>query len=162
MSSARESQPSPHGRSSSPRPTENGKGRSAPGAEELAEVDLDAVFHALAHPVRRQLLDLLRADPGCNVNDACRPFDLSRIAVMKHLRVLEDAGLVVSRKSGRSRELFFNLVPIQQVYERWTTEYSSTWAKRLLDLKRRVEGAVPADGGQPGPSLSKTHTEEAK
>jgi DNA-binding transcriptional ArsR family regulator len=143
------------------------KGRGAPGVE-LAEADLDAVFHALAHPVRRQLLDLLRANPGCNVNDACRPFDLSRIAVMKHLRVLEDAGLVVSRKSGRSRELFFNLVPIQQVYERWTTEYSSTWAKRLLDLKRRVDGAVPAGGGHSElsehsrPSLSETHTEEAK
>jgi DNA-binding transcriptional ArsR family regulator len=137
------------------------KGRSAPGAE-LGDADLDAVFHALAHPVRRQLLDLLRASPGCNVNDACRPFDLSRIAVMKHLRVLEDAGLVISRKSGRSRELYFNLVPIQQVYERWTTEYSSTWAKRLLDLKRRVEGAVPADDGQRGPSPSKTDTEEAK
>ena len=105
------------------------------------------MFHALAHPVRRQLLDLVRARPGCNVNDACRPFALSRIAVMKHLRVLEEAGLLVSRKSGRSRELYFNVVPIQQVYERWTDEYSALWARRLLDLKRQIEGESATGSG---------------
>jgi DNA-binding transcriptional ArsR family regulator len=116
-------------------------GDRAPG-----DAGLDAVFHALAHPVRRQLLDLVRAHPGCNVNDACRPFALSRIAVMKHLRVLEQAGLLVTRKSGRSRELYFNVVPIQQVYDRWTDEYSALWARRLLDLKSRVEGDSAAGG----------------
>jgi DNA-binding transcriptional ArsR family regulator len=58
---------------------------------------------------------------------------------MKHLRVLEDAGLVISKREGRSRRLYFNAVPIQMIYDRWTTEYSSLWARRLTDLKYRVE-----------------------
>jgi DNA-binding transcriptional ArsR family regulator len=144
------------------------KARQAPREERRTlddsrtdESDLDAVFHALAHPVRRRLLDLVREHPGSNVNDVCRPFALSRIAVMKHLRALEAARLLVSRKSGRSRELYFNAVPIQQIYDRWTDEYSALWAKRLLDLKRRVESvagvseesgeasATDASGGKP-------------
>jgi DNA-binding transcriptional ArsR family regulator len=123
-----------------------------PGAVAAEDSASDAVFRALAHPVRRRLLDLVRAAPGCNVNDVCQPFALSRIAVMKHLRVLEDAGLLLSRKSGRNRELFFNVVPIQQVYDRWTTEYGALWARRLLDLKRRVETApTAADRGDAAP-----------
>ena len=124
------------------------------------ESDLDAVFHALAHPVRRRLLDLVREHPGSNVNDVCRPFALSRIAVMKHLRALEAARLLVSRKCGRSRELYFNAVPIQQIYDRWTDEYSALWAKRLLDLKRRVE-SVAGDKEQVGEAAA-TSTSEGK
>lgn len=120
------------------------------------------MFHALAHAVRRQLLDLIRARPGCNVNDACAPFPVSRIAVMKHLRVLEEAGLLISRKAGRSRELYFNVVPIQQVYERWTEEYSSLWARRLLDLKRQIEGEAATGVGAEPPSASTEKTEEGR
>lgn len=127
----------------------------SPGVVAGDDSALDAVFRALAHPVRRQLLDLVRAAPGCNVNDVCRPFALSRIAVMKHLRVLEDAGLLLSRKSGRNRELFFNVVPIQQVYDRWSSEYGALWAKRLLDLKRRVE-AIAAPGETAGGDAAPT------
>ena len=104
-----------------------------------SDLDQDDVFHALANATRRQILDILRDRPGANVNQVCAYFDTSRIAVMKHLAVLEDAALVVSRKDGRSRRLYFNPVPIQVIYDRWTTEYSALWSRRLTDLKYRVE-----------------------
>jgi predicted transcriptional regulator len=100
---------------------------------------MDAVFQALASGHRRKIVDLVKSMPGCSVNDVCKYFDMSRIAVMKHLRVLEDAGLLVSRKPGRTRELFFNAVPIQMIYDRWTTEYSQFWASQVTDLKFRLE-----------------------
>jgi DNA-binding transcriptional ArsR family regulator len=104
-----------------------------------ANLDQDHVFMALAHPVRRQILDLLKASPGSTVADVCAHFEISRIAVMKHLKVLERADLVLSEKVGRSRHLHFNVVPIQIIYDRWTTEFSALWARRLTDLKYRVE-----------------------
>ncbi len=101
--------------------------------------DMDAVFHALASSHRRKVLDVLKAMPGCNVNDVCKYFDMTRIAVMKHLKVLEEANLVISEKSGRSRELYFNAATIQLIYDRWTTEYSKFWASHLTDIKFKAE-----------------------
>ena len=101
---------------------------------------MDGTFQALSHATRRRILDLLRREPGSSVGELAEHFEGSRIGIMKHLKVLEAASLVVSQKNGRRRELFFNVVPIQQIYERWTDEYSALWAHRLLDLKRRVEG----------------------
>ena len=66
-------------------------------------------------------------------------FEFSRIAVMKHLATLEAAGLVLSEKKGRTRHLYFNPIPIQQIYDRWTDQYSSFWAERLSDIRARVE-----------------------
>lgn len=100
---------------------------------------LDHVFQALAHPVRRRIMDIVKADPGCSVNDVAAAFEMSRIGVMKHLRKLEEAGLIHSEKSGRVRRLYFNVVPIQLVYDRWTHEYSAWWAGRLADIKYAVE-----------------------
>jgi DNA-binding transcriptional ArsR family regulator len=100
---------------------------------------MDAVFQALASTTRREILDIVKADPGCSVVEVCRHFDVSRIAVMKHLRVLEQANLLVSEKAGRVRRLYFNAVPIRQIHERWTTEYSAEWAGRLTEFKRAVE-----------------------
>ena len=100
---------------------------------------LDRVFHALAHAGRRRMLDIVKNQPGCSVNDVCKYFETSRIAVMKHLKVLEAADLIVSRKPGRTRELYLNAVPIQMIHERWTTEYSALWAGRMTSLKYRVE-----------------------
>ena len=100
---------------------------------------MDLVFQALASPHRRKILDLLKTMPGCSVNDVCKYFDMSRIAVMKHLRVLESADLIISKKSGRTRELFFNVVPIQLIYERWTTDYSQFWASHVTDIKFKAE-----------------------
>lgn len=100
---------------------------------------MDSVFHALASATRRQMLDIVKDRPGCGVVDVCRYFDVSRIAVLKHLNVLEQAQLIVSEKQGRVRRLYFNAAPIQLIYERWTTDYSSEWAGRLTAFKRSVE-----------------------
>ena len=105
---------------------------------------MDAVFKGLASTVRRRILDILKDQPGGSVADVASHFDMSRIAVMKHLRVLEDAELVISQKEGRTRRLYFNPVPIQMVYDRWTTEYSSLWASRLTQIKYRVENKEPS------------------
>ena len=96
---------------------------------------MDAVFRALAHATRRQILELAKGMPGCSVKDVCQHFRVSRIAVMKHLQALENAGLIVSRKSGRTRKLYFNAVPIQMIYDRWTTDYSALWASHVADIK---------------------------
>jgi DNA-binding transcriptional ArsR family regulator len=107
----------------------------------MEDDQLDHVFAALASPMRRRILDVLKADPGCSVNAVAEHFEISRIAVMKHIDVLVAAGLVVSAKEGRTRVLHFNPVPIQEIHERWTTEFSRYWAARLTQLKYRVEAA---------------------
>lgn len=105
---------------------------------------MDAVFAALAHGTRREILDIVRADSGCSVTEVSAHFDVSRIAVMKHLNVLEAAGLLISEREGRTRRLYFNAIPIQLIYDRWTTEYSAIWASKLTRLKYAVEEAIPA------------------
>ena len=100
---------------------------------------MNDLFHALASEPRREMLDIIRDRPGCSVVDVCRYFDVSRIAVMKHLNVLEQANLVISEKVGRTRQLYFNAAPIQMIYERWTNDYSALWAGRLTEFKRQVE-----------------------
>lgn len=118
---------------------------------------LDAVFFALASEPRRRVLDVLKAEPGCNVNRVAEHFDgeMTRFAVMKHLAVLEAAGLVIGQREGRDKRLWFNIVPIQWIHERWTSEYSAYWAARLTRLKRNAEGALvlplaPSKGGRRG------------
>lgn len=101
---------------------------------------MDKVFQALSKAPRRAILDIVRDEPGCSVGHVCKYFDVSRIAVMKHLRILEEAGLLISEKEGRTRRLYFNTAPIQMVYERWNSEYSSLWASQLTEFKRQVEG----------------------
>jgi len=108
---------------------------------------MDAVFQALAHEGRRRILDILKERPGCSVGDVCAQFEMSRIAVMKNIRVLEDARLIASEKRGRTRRLFMNAVPIRMIYERWLTEYSALWAERLTRIKYRVEGEAAAGKG---------------
>lgn len=100
---------------------------------------MDAVFHALAHGDRRRVLDIVKQDPGCCVSDVAARFDSSRIAVMKHIGVLETARLLISEKVGRQRRLYFNAVPIQLIHERWTTEFSAHWANRLTRMKYAIE-----------------------
>jgi predicted transcriptional regulator len=102
---------------------------------------MDKVFQALASSVRREMLDIVRDRPGCSVSEVCRHFDVSRIAVMKHLTVLEQAGLLISEKSGRTRSLYFNTVPIQMIHDRWSTEFSALWAGKLTAFKYRLEEA---------------------
>jgi DNA-binding transcriptional ArsR family regulator len=101
--------------------------------------DLDAVFAALAHRDRRRILDLVRNNPGCRVEDLCPHFTTSRVAILKHLKVISRADLIVSHKVGRERRLYFNVVPIQIIYDRWATEFSALWAGPIAQLKYRVE-----------------------
>jgi DNA-binding transcriptional ArsR family regulator len=110
----------------------------------MSSDSMNSVFEALASPVRRKILDVVKNHPGETVGFVCGYFEISRIAVMKHLRVLERADLVVSRKAGRTRQLFFNAVPIQMIYDRWTTEFSAIWAGGLTRVKYRIESARSA------------------
>ena len=114
----------------------------------MRDEQVDRVFAALAHQSRRRMLDLLMAAPGIGVGALATHFDMSRIAVMKHLRVLEEAELVLSKKQGRTRHLFLNPVPIQLVYDRWTTQYSAFFAARMADIKTRVERRAQSEGGK--------------
>lgn len=105
----------------------------------LHDSDMDAIFQALAHESRRRMLDLVKESPGIIVGTLASNFDVSRIAVMKHLRVLDEAGLIVSEKAGRTRRLYFNAVPIQLIHDRWMTDYSAYWSGNLTRLKYAAE-----------------------
>ena len=111
----------------------------------MIDDELNIVFHALASESRRYMLDNINDSPGITVGELAQAFDVSRIAVMKHLRVLEQANLIISRKDGRVRKLYFNTVPIQQVYERWTNEYSAMWSNKLTQIKIAAEKRAAGD-----------------
>ena len=101
----------------------------------------DAVFRALADPTRREVLDLLFARDGQTVGEVCAAFDdrMSRFGVMKHLAVLTEAELVVTAKEGRSKRLFLNPVPIEQVANRWISKYAARFTSALVELQEHVE-----------------------
>ena len=101
--------------------------------------DDDAVFKALADPSRRLLLDLLFERDGRTLGELEEEFAMSRFGVMKHVRVLEEAGLVVTRKDGRSTRHFLNPVPIQLVADRWVDKYRAERLTALVDLKTALE-----------------------
>jgi DNA-binding transcriptional ArsR family regulator len=101
--------------------------------------DDDLVFKALANPVRRFLLDLLFARDGRALVELEAELEMSRIGVMKHLRVLEDADLVVTRRSGREKLHFLNPVPIQLIHDRWIDKYRARRTSALADLKTQLE-----------------------
>jgi DNA-binding transcriptional ArsR family regulator len=100
---------------------------------------VDEVFKALADPTRRELLDELRRDDGQSLQALESRFDMTRFGVMKHLKVLEEAGLVTTRKEGRQKFHFLNPVPIQLIHERWVSKYAEPWAATLTGLKERLE-----------------------
>ena len=93
--------------------------------------DLEAVWKALANPLRRMMLDVLRDGPATTGTLAKHFPDLTRFAVMQHLRVLEDAELVIPRREGRKRFNYLNPVPIQAVYDRWVVRYMRPWTGAL-------------------------------
>ena len=97
------------------------------------------MFRALADPTRRALLDELYRDDGQTLSALEARFDITRFGVMKHLKVLEEAGLVVSRKQGREKLHFLNPVPIRLVHDRWVSKYSEPWVAGLSDLKTELE-----------------------
>jgi DNA-binding transcriptional ArsR family regulator len=103
-------------------------------------VDDDArVFKALADPTRRVLLDRLFERDGRTLTELVSDLAMTRFGVMKHLRVLEEAGLVVSRRSGREKLHFLNPVPIRLIHDRWIDKYTEGPASMLADLKTRLE-----------------------
>jgi DNA-binding transcriptional ArsR family regulator len=104
-----------------------------------AVTDDDRVFKALADPTRRFLLDLLFAREGQTLTELESAVEMSRYGVMKHLKVLEEADLVVARRSGREKLHFLNAVPIRQVHDRWIDKYTERHVSALVHLKQQLE-----------------------
>jgi DNA-binding transcriptional ArsR family regulator len=100
---------------------------------------MDAVFRALADPTRRQLLDDLFEEDGQTLSALEQRVEMTRFGVMKHLKVLEEAGLVVVRRRGREKLHFLNPVPIRLIHDRWVSKYAEPWAAGLSELKQRLE-----------------------
>jgi len=100
---------------------------------------VDAVFRALASPARRSLLDELFREDGQTLSALEARLPMTRFGVMKHLRQLEEAGLVVTRRRGREKLHFLNPVPIRLVHDRWVSKYAEPWAAALSGLKNRLE-----------------------
>ncbi len=103
---------------------------------------MDEVFRALADPTRRSLLDELFREDGQTLSALERRLPMTRFGVMKHLRVLEAAGLVVTRRRGREKLHFLNAVPIRLVHDRWVSKYAEPWAATLSNLKHGLEGTT--------------------
>ena len=101
--------------------------------------DMDAVWKALANPVRRRILDLLKERPRTTGELAEAFPTLSRFAVMQHLKVLEEGDLVLPRKEGRKRFNHLNPVPVQQLYDRWVHRFMQPWTEALVGLKQELE-----------------------
>ncbi len=97
------------------------------------------MFKALADPTRRSLLDELFERDGQSLSELEQRLPMTRFGVMKHLRVLEEAGLVVTRKRGREKLHFLNPVPIRLVHDRWVSKYAEPWVAALSELKNRLE-----------------------
>ncbi len=100
---------------------------------------MDTVFKALADPTRRDLLDALFAEDGQTLTSLEERVPMTRFGVMKHLRVLEEAGLVVTRKRGREKLHYLNPVPIRLIQDRWVSKYAEPWAAGLSELKTDLE-----------------------
>jgi uncharacterized protein YndB with AHSA1/START domain len=100
---------------------------------------VDTVFRALADPTRRRLLDALFRRDGQTLSALERRIPMTRFGVMKHLRILEEAGLVVTRRRGREKLHFLNPVPIRRVHDRWVSKYAEPWAATLSRLKDTLE-----------------------
>jgi DNA-binding transcriptional ArsR family regulator len=101
--------------------------------------DDDRVFKALADPTRRLLLDRLFERDGRTLTELESELEMTRFGVMKHLRILEEADLVVTRRSGREKLHFLNPVPIQLIHDRWIGKYQERRASALTQLKQRLE-----------------------
>jgi uncharacterized protein YndB with AHSA1/START domain/predicted transcriptional regulator len=111
--------------------------------------EMEPVFKALADPHRRSLLDHLHERDGQTLTELQGYLPMSRFGVMKHLKLLEEAGLVTTRKVGREKFHYLNPVPIQQVYDRWVSKYAQDWARALVGLKYALE--------EPAVIATKTH-----
>ena len=102
-------------------------------------MDDDRVFKALADPTRRHLLDLLFERDGRTLTELEADLEMTRFGVMKHLRVLEEADLIVTRRSGREKLHFLNPIPIQLIHDRWIGKFRQRRASALTELKAKLE-----------------------
>ena len=116
---------------------------------------MDEVFKALADPTRRSLLDELFKQDGQTLSALERRLPMTRFGVMKHLRVLEEAGLVTTKRRGREKLHFLNPVPIRLVHDRWVSKYAEPWAATLSGLKKTNRG------GNDGEGLRDLHQDDA-
>ena len=105
----------------------------------MAESSIDQAFHALAHPIRREIVDYVSLNPGASNGEICEKFAVSRIAISKHIKILAEADLLVIETEGRCRLHYFNVLPIQQIYDRWTDEYSRFFAQKVNQFKLALE-----------------------
>ncbi len=123
----------------------SGRGPKGPPSSEL-----DDVWRALGNPWRRHILDLVRDHPRTTgeLAEACD--GIGRFAVMQHLKVLEEARLVIPRREGRKRYNHLNPVPIQRIHERWVRKYEGQWADALIGLKKTLEEESDAVSGSAG------------
>jgi len=103
---------------------------------------MEMVFKALADPTRRALLDALFFEDGQTLSGLGAWFDMTRVGVAKHLSVLEDAGLVVTRRRGREKLHFLNPVPIRLLHDRWVSKYTGEWAAGLVGLRKELETSM--------------------
>jgi len=103
---------------------------------------VDEVFKALADPTRRSLLDELFREDGQTLSALEERLPMTRFGVMKHLKLLEEAGLVVTQRRGREKLHFLNPVPIRLVHDRWVSKYAEPWAAALSDLKTEMERSM--------------------
>lgn len=117
----------------------------------MAKLDIDQVLHALAHPIRRDIVDFVAETPGSNNGEICERFSISRIAIAKHIKILAEADLLVIEPDGRFRLHYFNVMPIQMLYERWTNEYSRFFATKMHHFQLELE-----EQDNPGDSNEKT------
>jgi DNA-binding transcriptional ArsR family regulator len=104
-----------------------------------AVADDDKVFKALADPTRRFLLDRLYTRDGRTLSELESELEMTRFGVMKHLRLLEDAGLVVTRRSGREKLHYLNPMPIRSIHDRWIDKYRERYVSALAGLKNELE-----------------------
>ena len=103
---------------------------------------MDEVFQALADPTRRSLLDELFREDGQTLSALEARLPMTRFGVMKHLRILEEAGLVITQKRGREKLHFLNAVPIRLVHDRWVSKFAEPWAATLSQLKQHLEATM--------------------
>jgi DNA-binding transcriptional ArsR family regulator len=105
----------------------------------MSVANIDNVFQALAHPIRREIVDYVALHPGASNGEICEKFSISRIAISKHIKILADAELLVIEVEGRYRLHYFNVLPMQMIYERWTDEYSRFFAQNIHKFKLEIE-----------------------
>ncbi len=100
---------------------------------------MEKIFKALSDRSRRKILDSLKNNPGMNVNELTELFSFSRYAVMKHIKILEEANLLVAEKQGRQKKLYLNAFPIRTIYDRWISGFSKLWTSKLSEIKYQLE-----------------------